>query len=389
MRTALLIAAKDLRQRMRDRSALVLGFLAPLVIAALMSFAFKGTDSFHTTIDLVDQDQGELSGAFVAMLSDPDLREVLTLRTVPTIAQARDDVDSGSAGAALVVPPTFTAAAHGGDSAPVTVLANVDHSIDAHLAESLTQSFTAQVAADRLSLETALASGAPARSPSALARASTTLRLPVSTVAAPSGDRALSAIDYYGPAMGIFFMFFAIGFGARGFFMEQRGGTLDRIMAAPVPPWSVLVGKSLATFAYGAGSLTTMYLVTTLAFGAYWGPPLAVAAVVVSMALTLVALTAAVTALSRTERQADGLASIVTFGLVLLGGNFIVLATAPAAVRLLALTTPNGWALRAFTDLSTGADPWHATVSPVLAVLSFTAAIGVVAVLSSRRAIQR
>jgi ABC-2 type transport system permease protein len=184
-------------------------------------------------------------------------------------------------------------------------------------------------------------------------------------------------------------MFFAIGFGARGFFTERRGGTLDRIMAAPVQPWSVLVGKSMATFTYGVASLTTMCLVTTVAFGAYWGPPVPVATVVVCMALTLVALTAAVTALSRTERQADGLASVVTFGLVLLGGNFVVLASAPAVVRVLALTTPNGWALRAFTDLSTGADAWGATVPPVLAILSFTAAVGLVAVAGSRRATLR
>ncbi len=323
------------------------------------------------------------------MLHDPQLSELLTVRPVSTVAEARDDVDSGRAGAALVVPPTFTAGAHGGHSDPVTVLASVDHVIDARLAESLTHSFTAQVDADRLSVATALAAGAPASSATELGESSSQLRLPVSTVTALSGERPVTAIGYYGPAMGIFFMFFAIGFGARGFFMEQRGGTLDRIMVAPVPPWSLLVGKSLATFVYGVASLTTMCLVTTLAFDAYWGPPLAVATIVVSMALTLVALTAAVTALSRTERQADGLASIVTFGLVLLGGNFIVLASAPAAVRTLALVTPNGWALRAFTDLSTGAEPWAATVTPTLAILGFTAAVGVLALLGSRRAVRR
>ncbi|WP_406829764.1 ABC transporter permease [Pedococcus sp. KACC 23699] len=389
MRTALLIAHKDLRQRMRDRSALVLGFVAPLVIAALMSFAFQGTDSFHTTLDLVDQDHGEVSAAFVQMLHDPQVSKVLTVRAVSSIARARSDVDAGTAGAAIVVPSTFTAAAHGGRPTPVTVLASVDHAIDAQLAEALTHSFTAQLDADRLSVATALAAGAPARSAPALASASAELRLPVSTVHALSGRRAVTAIGYYGPAMGIFFMFFSIGFGARGFFMERRGGTLDRIMAAPVPAWSLLAGKSLATFAYGVASLTTMYVVTTVAFHAYWGPPWAVAAIVTCLAITLVALTAAVTTLSRTERQADGLASIVTFGLVLLGGNFIVLASAPAAVRTLALLTPNGWALRAFTDLSTGASAGEATAGPVLAILCFALVVGVLAAVGSRRAVRR
>ena len=51
---ALLIAGKDLRLRFRDRSVLMLGFAAPLMIATLMSFAFKGTDSFHVTVVVVD-----------------------------------------------------------------------------------------------------------------------------------------------------------------------------------------------------------------------------------------------------------------------------------------------------------------------------------------------
>ena len=388
MDTALLIAAKDLRQRLRDRSALVLGFLAPLVIAALMSVAFQGTDSFHTTLDVVDRDHGPLGAAFVGMLSSPDLADVITLRKVGSVAAARHDVDSGSAGAAIVVPPGFTAAAHGGRTAPVAVLASVDHVIDAHLAESLTRSFTAQVEADRLSVTTALAAGSR-QSPVALTDASRRLRLPVGVVSGASSGHPLTAIGYYAPAMGIFFMFFAIGFGSRGFFQERREGTLDRILAAPVPAWSVVAGKSLATFVYGLASLTTMAVVTSVVFHVHWGPPLAVAAVVVAMSLTLVALTALVTAVARTDRQAEGLASILTFGLVLLGGNFIVLAAAPPLVRTLALATPNGWALRAFTDLSTGAPAWSATWRPLLAICAFTAVLGLAALLLGRRAVRR
>jgi ABC-2 type transport system permease protein len=388
MNAALLIARKDLRQRLRDRSAIVLGFVAPLVIAALMSVAFKGTESFHTTVDVVDQDHSHLSQAFVGMLSSPDVSAVVTIRRTTSVSAARADVDSGRVGAAIVIPPSFVEAAHGGSTAPVTVLASVDHALDAHLAESLTLAFAAQVNADRLSVATATA-GHSRETPVALAEASSRLRLPISVASADSSPRALTALGYYAPAMGIFFMFFAIGFGARGYFLEANEGTLDRILAAPVRARSVLLGKSLATFVYGLGSLSTMAVVTSVAFGAYWGPPVAVAAIVLAMSCALVALTAFVTAVARTDRQADGLASIVTFGLVLLGGNFIVLSSAPALMRHLALATPNGWALRGITDLSTGASPWPATVQPVLAILLFTAAVGVLALALGRRAARR
>jgi linearmycin/streptolysin S transport system permease protein len=83
-------------------------------------------------------------------------------------------------------------------------------------------------------------------------------------------------------------------------------------------------------------------------------------------------------AVSRTERQADGIAMIITFALLLLGGNFVLISQAPEILRRLALLTPNGWALRGFTDLATGAAATSA-VQPVLAILGMAAVIGVLA----------
>ena len=389
VRVITLIAGKDLRQRLRDRSALVLGFVAPLVIAAVMSFAFSGTESFHTTLGFVDEDHGPVATTFLQLLRSDDVRDVVTVRPLATSAAARSAVDAGDVGAAIVVPRGFTAAAHGGPGTDVTILASVDTAIDGKLAASLSESFTSQLSADRLAVATAVASGAAPSALPELGQAAARLRVPERLVAERSGTSTLTSIDYYAPAMAIFFAFFAIGFGARSFFAERRNGTLDRIVAAPVPPWALLAGKALSTFTYAVLSLTTMAVVTVLAFGADWGPPPAAAALILSLAIVLVSLTALVTAAARTERQADGLASIVTFGLVLLGGNFIVLAGAPAVMRHLALLTPNGWALRAFTDLATGARAVPATVGPVLAILGFALLAGGAAALLSRRAVQR
>jgi ABC-2 type transport system permease protein len=188
--------------------------------------------------------------------------------------------------------------------------------------------------------------------------------------------------------MGIFFMFFAIGFGARGFYLERAGGTLERLAAAPIGPGTILAGKSLATFVYSVASLGTVAVVTSLFFEANWGPPLIVLALIVTLALTVVGLTALVITASRTERQAEGFASILTFGLVLLGGNFIFLGGAPELVRNLALLTPNGWALRAFTDLAGGAG-WTAAVTPLMAILAFAIGSGAVAFALRWRVVDR
>ena len=386
MSAVLAIAVKDLRQRLRDRSAIVLGFVAPLAVAWLISMAFGSTGSFHANVAVVDLDRGPVAAGFTTFVKSPDLAKLLTVTSAATRADARAMVNKGDLGAAFVIPQGFSDAVTSGNGRPITILTSVDSSIAGQVAQSLAESYTAQIEAVQLSVKTAVASGAPAASVEKLAAEAATARIPEQTVTQASGAKALSAINYYAPAMAIFFSFFAIGFGARGFFLERSGGTLDRLAAAPIEPGTILLGKSLATFVYGMASLGTVALFTSLVFGAYWGPPLAVAALIVALALTLVGLTALVITAARTERQSEGFASILTFGLVLLGGNFVFVGEAPQLVRTLALFTPNGWALRALTDFSGGAD-WTAGVMPLMAILAFALGTGAVAFTLRRRVV--
>ncbi|HEV7206617.1 MAG TPA: ABC transporter permease [Jatrophihabitans sp.] len=384
MNAALVIARKDLRQRVRDRSALVLGILAPLLIATVMSAAFGSAGSFHTTVGVVDQDRHELGAAFVAMLRSPDLSDVVTVRSVATPAEARRLVHDKKLGAAFVLPLGFTPAAHGTATARIEVLGSSDQAIAREVSAALAESFAAQVNADRLSVLTALATGTSAARTAHLIAASARLRLPVSTRSGDIGAKRLTAISYYAPSMGIFFMFFGIGFGARSYWLERRSGNLDRMLAAPVRPAEVLAGKALSTLVFGLASLLTMAVVTSVFFDAQWGPLPAAAALVFAIVLAAAALTALVAALARSERQADGVASTVTFALVLLGGNFVFVSSSPELLRRLALLTPNGWAMRGFVDLQSGAGA-SAAVQPVLAILAFTAVVaGAVALLARR-----
>jgi ABC-2 type transport system permease protein len=388
MSAVLAIALKDLRQRLRDRSAIVLGFVAPVAVAALISVAFGSAGSFHADVAVVDLDRGPVATGFREFVTGPDLADLITVKPVTSEADARARVARGDLSAAFVIPKGYSDAAASGGGQPITILASLDSTIAEQVARSLAQSYTAQVEAVQLSVESAIRAGAPAASVGQLAAEAATNRLPEQTVTQPAGTRALTGTSYYAPAMGIFFMFFAIGFGSRGYFLERTGGTLERLSAAPIGPGAILAGKSLATFVYGVASLGTVAVITSLAFGATWGPPLIVLALILSLSLTMVALTALVITTARTERQADGFASMLTFGLVLLGGNFVFIGGAPPLVRTLALATPNGWALRAFTDLAGGA-AWTAALTPLMAILAFAAGAGAVAFALRRRVLSQ
>ncbi|HUI49395.1 MAG TPA: ABC transporter permease [Acidimicrobiia bacterium] len=385
MSLAWTIARKDLRQRLRDRSAIVLGFVAPLVIAGLMSFAFQGTEHFHFNLLVVDQDHGPVGAALMRGLSAAPIRDVLTVRSSTTDAAAAA-VHARHAGAALVIPPNFSREAENGDSVSLRVLTSVDQELDGQVAQSIASSFAAQINADRLSVETALHSGAPAATTGTLVAKAEQLRLPEQVATESIGKHPLTAISYYAPGMAIFFVLFAVGFGSRSFFTERREGTLDRMTAAPISPIAILAGKALSVFVFATLSLATMAVVSSAVFGASWGPTPEAALICIAMALSVVSLTALVITLAHTERQAESMASIFVFGLALLGGNFVFVSAAPPVMRRLALLTPNGWALRGFTDLATSSGA-GAAIEPIVAILGITLVLGAVAASLARRTV--
>jgi len=385
--SALVIASKDLRQRLRDRSAIVLGLVAPLGIAALMSFAFKGTDTFHFTLGIVDADHGPVASALIQTLQQPSLRQIVTISPAASPSLASAEVRNQKMAAALVIPAGFSASVAGGHPLAITTVTSVNNTIAGSVASSIASSFVAQLNADRLSVATALAAGAPATQAQRLAALAADLRIPEQAVQRPLGAHELKTISYYSPGMAIFFLLFTVSFTSRSFFVDRAQGMIDRMRAAPIHPVEILAGKALSVFAYGVVSLATIAVITSAAFGANWGNPLAAGALGLALVFSVVCLTALVIGVARTQRQAEGFSSIIVFGLALLGGNFVFLSSEPPLMRRLALLTPNGWAMRGFTDLATIGGGFGTVVLPIVAILVFSAVVGTAAGLLASRAV--
>ena len=387
MRRALVIARKDLRQRIRDRSAFVLGLIAPLMIAGVMSMAFKGTMSFHFTLGVVDADHSQVSTSLVAALHSPSSQQVVSVRSYPSQSAVRRAVRDGHAQSALVIPSGFGASVRTSQPESLAVVTNVNNSIASDITTSIATSFIAQLNADRLSVYTALGSTTSSAELSRLSALAQNLRIPVAAVERPVGAHELSATSYFSPAMAIFFLLFIINFTARSFFVDRNEGMIERMRAAPVRPLEILAGKALSVFVYGCVSLGTIAVVTSTAFGAHWGNWLGASLICLAMVIAVVCLTALVIGVARNQRQAEGFASLLTFGLALLGGNFVFISSAPSVMRRLALFTPNGWALRGLTNLATLGGGASTVVTPVLAILAFAAVAGTIAAFLAKRAV--
>src|SRR5215213_494742 len=379
LRTALLVAGKDLRQRLRDRSALVIAFVAPFVLASIIGLAFGGDDAFKATFAVADADKGPAATGFTdGVLASPGLRDLVTVRQVDA-GEARALVDRGDADAAFLLPAGFSASVQRGGAATITVLESGDNPIAGQVARSLAEAYAAELAATQLAVRTALDT---AGQPPAAAEAR---RLGERLAAGQVGGRTIEAANYFGPSMAIFFLFFTVSFGARSILAERRQGTMRRLLASTASPGGVLAGKALAAFVLGTASVLVMWLATTLVFGADWGDPVAVVALTVSSVLSAIGITALVVTLARTDEQAEGYSSLVVFTLALLGGNFVYLAQLPELLQRVSLLTPNGWALRGFVDLVADGGGLSTVAVPVAVTLGVGLVTGGLALYRARR----
>ncbi len=191
---------------------------------------------------------------------------------------------------------------------------------------------------------------------------------PVRVTQATTGDRVATSPTYYGASMAVLFVFFAAQFGVVSLLAERRGGTLGRMLAAPISPRAILLGKILVSIVIGIVSMSTIVIGTTLLVQARWGDPLAVGALIVATSLAAAGIALLVVGFTHTEDQAGSLTAIVAMSLAVLGGSFFPMSQAPEGLASLSVLTPHGWFLRGVNDLASGAG--IEAVAPSLVVLT-------------------
>jgi ABC-2 type transport system permease protein len=392
VRVALVVAGKELRQRLRDRSGIFIAFIAPTVLASIVTGAFGsgfgpgGGRALHVPVAVVDADHSPLSRVFsTQVLSSPQLRDQLKVRTASSQAAAAELVRTHDVSAAFVIPQNFGADVAGGRRTQIRVIRTKASPIVGDIAEAIAKAFTEQVNASRISIFTALRAGASPNDIPKLAQAAAAARMPVTLVDGNIAARKVSGAQYFGPGMAIFFLFFVVGTGARSLLAEREQGTMPRILAAPSRRSSIIFGKGLAVFVLGLASMTTVYVVMAVVFGVSWGDPLAIAALTLLVVLALMSVTALVQTLAKTEAQAANYGSMIGMMFALVGGNFFPLFQMPKLIQRLSALTPNGWALRGFTDVAYDGAKLANLLPNLGAMAAFVAICGTLAAVRARR----
>jgi ABC-2 type transport system permease protein len=386
LRAALLILGKDLRLRLRDRSVLLFGVLVPLGLTVVFSLIFPEVDEFELPAAVVDLDGGPVAAAFV----DEVLPELVAADVVVPVAAADEPaaralLADGDISAAWILPAGLSDAVAAGRGAQIEVLVNPDRALAAEVAQGVARGFATRIDEVTLAVATAAVSGVPPEQLEAVGQRAAASEPLITIAPLVAEDAQLDPISYLAAGMAAFFVFFTVQYGVTGLLEERQQGTMPRLLAAPIPPAAIQVGKAAGAFFLGVLSVAVLAIGSRLILGAYWGPPLGTAILIVALVIAATGLMAFVGSFARTAEQAGNLQSIVAVSLGMLGGVFFPVGA--GVLTALAVVSPHGWFLRGLGAQVADGD-WRSVLPAAGAMLLFGIVVAVPAVLRLRKAIR-
>lgn len=352
MRSLLAITRKDLRLRLRDRSVIITGLLAPLVLALIFNFVFgsalSGGAQFEPAYGVVATDEGPtaqaLSEIAASIGSEPE--------SFTSVSAAEEAVDEGDLDAVFVVPAGFDEAIQAGGGGVLEVIGNVGSPTATQIAAAIASSYGLGLERVQLSIAGGIAAGGD---PAVVVPAATAQnRNPVTIGNVEAAIRQLDGTTYAIAGMAVFFLMFTAQFGFKSLLDERRDGTLARILVTPTSPRSVLGAKTLVSFLLGLMSLTVLLIAGAVLMGAEWGDPLAVGVLVIAAVAAAVSISALVSGFAKTPESAENQHAVVSVVLGMLGGTFFPIGQEGGVLSTLTTLTPHHWFLRGLANVSGG-----------------------------------
>lgn len=408
----------------RDRAALVLSFVVPVVFFSVFATIFGGGSSRAATrkipVVIVDEDRTADSRRFVdALKREGGLRVIDHPETaggapapIPDARAAEEMVKSGAAPIALIVPKGFGSApirfgAGQGQGGPtLSILADSSDPIAPQVLSGLVQKVAMTSMPDRMA-ESGIdqidrwGGGLTAEQRERLSENVAALRRVTPAGATAGSDGGLVSVrvrDVLGEkkkspgvavlaaGLGVMFLLFSAA-GAGGALIEEvESGTLDRVLSTRVSMTQLLLGKMLYLASVAVAQLTVMFLWGEIFFGLEFHrhlPGFFVMAVATALAAAAFGLVLA--AISRTRMQLVALSNLVILVMSALGGSMFPRYLLSENVQKIGLVTLNAWAIDGFTKVFWRDAPLAALWPQVL----FLVVSGVVLFLVARRLARR
>ncbi|MDH3253920.1 MAG: ABC transporter permease [Acidobacteriota bacterium] len=408
----------------RDRVALGLTFVLPLVFFSIFAVIFGGMGSGSIAAGSmkvigVDLDHTDVSRKFIDALDGQDAIDIVTAPE-PTENEpepepfSRDSallaVRTGDRSVAVVVPEGFAASFgnFGGDTAKVELIHDPANPLVQHIVSGLIQASAMTAAPDILldgglehletfggaltpqqeqvvdtfkemlkTGESSSAAGEPGAAATAESGSAFAGLVEIEAVSAMEAEEdsaggGPSIVSYYAAGIGVMFLLFSMAAAGAALLEEEESGTLERLLSSRVGMQTLLAGNWLFYSAVGFAQLAVMFTWGALVFDLDLFTPKHLAGFAAMSLVTAVAAAAfgiMLAAICKSRAQLNGISTVVILVMSALGGSMVPRFAMPEFMNTTALFTFNGWALDGYLKVFWYGDPAATLLASLLSLV--------------------
>ena len=394
----LYLALKDLKMIIRDKKALAILILMPLILTSILGFALDGVftsceggigvkripigivtvtggtessaalsklipDSARKEIEAAAKDVDIQDILINKFLQDDEIKKLVSYELLPE-SEALDKLEKKQLSALVYLPDNLSVDFVSGKNITLKVVTNNSGDIEKSVLKGIIQGFTDALSIPRIGMrvlaEERVAAGIGTTEYSSLPdelrnlinESSNSIELKQVTL---EGRKFISAMEYYAAAMSVMFILFAAGFGVNSIIEEKQYLTLNRIILSGAAKWEIVLGKATAVFFIGLLQMTIMIVFSSIVFKVQWGSsPAALLMLTLSAVFAVAGFSVLLAAIVKTNRGADIFQSIVVQFMALLGGSMMPIYSMPDFMKTVAGLTINGQALMGYLRLMEG-----------------------------------
>jgi len=410
------IAFKDIKRSLRSGFGIVMMFIVPIMIPAIIYAAFGGAldgssdgggfDIAVTRVAVVNLDRSTDQAAgdiLTEFLQSKELQTLLTTSVVDDETAAREQVNTKQADIAVIIPADFSQAAFMGNGESNIVLYHdptltigplIVKQLLAQFADGFSGArITLNVAEQQLgSLDAATAQAIAmqyAQWAQAQGQQQQNGQHPVLIIQAPpskaTNQGTASMMASMTAGMLVFFAFYTAAVMAQSILKEEEEGTLPRLFTTPTARTTILGGKFVAIFLMVIVQVLVVMIISSLLFKITWGDPLLVVLSIVGLVICAAGFGLFLLSFIKTTRQAGPIIGGVLTVTSMLGGLYsMTIPNAPAFMDTMSLFLPQGWVMRSWKLALNGAVLIDVLL-PVLVAVAVGAVLFGVGTLNFRR----
>jgi ABC-2 type transport system permease protein len=370
------IARKDLLQALKDRNSIFFMLLMPLVLIAVIGFAFGniyggGSSQIDITVALSNQDNGPVGKAIIQALSVNTSQLKITINQYSNPNKVKDEVANNSNVNAGVVIPAGTsqqliAAAQSGqlpkNLVQVYSLPSSNDSRPTIVQNIVTTVLTSQIAGTTAVGQVYSTCSQPGNHCAPSSINAQAIASQVGQASATGGSGAVQALtagkavhvntfDQIVPGYAIFFALFSVNAVAGTILQEKEDGTFRRLLIAPVQRYALLGGKLLAQFLLTLLQLAILFAIGYFAFHLDIGNLPAMILLIVGTSFAATGLGIVLVSLVKTRRQLNPVVTLVVLITSAIGGAWWPLFLEPTWMQQIAKVGITAWAMEGLNGI--------------------------------------